>query len=84
MRLPKENQSCQRPSRSTYLLADRVNALSDLSVKRLGLFMLFNVLYGTVFASHLAQLFRFSLDHQHYTHFVLVPLVSLYLIYTHR
>ena len=84
MRLPKESQPCQRPSRSAHLLADRVKALSGLPVKYIGFFVLFNILYGAVFASHLAQLFRFSLTQKHYSHFILVPAVSLYLLYTRR
>src|SRR5262245_54740195 len=73
----------KRP-RSENLLANRVKALTGLLSKRSRLFLLFNLLYGAVFSAHLAHLFRFSLEQRHHTHFSLMPLISLYLMYAQR
>jgi exosortase len=64
--------------------ANRLQALLGPSSRRTFLFVLFNLLFGAVFASHLVELFRFSLHQQHYSHFMLIPLVSFYLLITQR
>src|SRR5262245_34967167 len=73
-----------RHPRSANLLAYQVKALTGLLATRTSFFLLFNLLYGVVFATHLARLFYFSLHQQYYPHFGLLLLVMLYLMHTHK
>jgi len=52
--------------------------------KRNILFAVFSVGLVLVFLRDLQQLILFSFDHQHYSHMVLIPLVSLYLFWINR
>lgn len=60
------------------------NAPYRLPLERMGSFLLFNILFGLFFFTHLADLFRFFLHQQNYPHPGLVPLISLYLIALRR
>src|SRR5215510_7055291 len=82
MKLMKEAGFSGKSPRAENLLMNRVNALSGLLSRRAGFFLLFNILYGFVFAAHFAQFFRFSLEQEYSPHFSLILLVSLYLMYT--
>jgi len=73
----------KRP-RSTNLLTDRVKALTGLHSKHVRCFLLFNLLFGVVFAAPLTRLFRFSLHQQYSPHVGLLLLVMLYLMHIHR
>ena len=84
MRLIEEVQPRDQRPRSGHWLAHRVKALAGLLSKRASLFVLFNLLYGVVFATHLAHLFQFSPDQGHYPHLGLILLGSLYLLYIRR
>jgi exosortase len=84
MRLSKEDKLSHRLPGAKHPLADRVKTLTGLLSKRLGFFLLFNLCYAGVFSLPLAELFRFSLQHQYSTHVALIPLISAYLLSTHR
>jgi exosortase len=75
---------CGKRPRSANLLVNRLKALTGLLSKRARLFLLFNLLYGVVFSTHLVHLFRFSLHQQHSPHVGLILLVMLYLMQTHK
>jgi len=52
--------------------------------KRNILFTVFSTALVLLFSSHLQQLIHFSFNHQHYSHMVLIPFVSLYLFWLNR
>ncbi len=55
--------------------------------RRLGrgvFFLTFNVGFFGAFSTHIIALFHYSQRHNHYSHFALIPLVSIYLLYLHR
>lgn len=70
--------------RSDNRLIHQIRALSGRLSKRASGFLLFNILYGCVFAAYAVQFFRFSLEQEYTPHFSLILLVSLYLMYTRR
>lgn len=51
---------------------------------RAWLFVLFVLLVSTAFFFPLRTLLKFSLEHEHYSHIALVPVVSLFLLYLRR
>lgn len=51
---------------------------------RTSFFILFNVLYGTLFSGHFVQFFHFSLEQEYTPHFSLILLISLYLLLLRR
>jgi exosortase len=75
--------SDQRPQ-SEHPLVHRVRGLvGPLSRRAVG-FLLFNILYGFVFAASFVQFVRFSMGQDYTPHFSLILLVSLYLMYARR
>jgi len=52
--------------------------------KRNVIFAVFTAALVLVFLSYLRQLILFSFNHEHYSHMVLIPLVSLYLFWLNR
>jgi hypothetical protein len=61
-------------------LPNHVKALIDVLSGRTGGFLLFNLLYGVVFAAHFAHFWRFSLTQNDTPHFSLM-LLGLYRIW---
>ena len=84
MRLLQATQSSDRRPQSEHSWTHRVRSLIGLLSKRATGFLLFNILYGSVFAAYFVQFFRFSLEQEYTPHFSLILLVSLYLMYTRR
>jgi len=84
MKLIKVAQPDPKTPGAENLSAHRVKALTGLLSRRAGCFLLFNILYGVVFAAHFAQFFRFSLEQEYSPHFSLILLVSLYLMLARR
>src|SRR5438105_961579 len=82
MKFTQEAGFSDKPPHSENLLVNQVKAPAGLPSRRVGLFLLFNTLYGFVFSAHFAQFFRFSLEQEYSPHFSLILLVSLYLMYT--
>jgi len=52
--------------------------------KRNIIFTVFSAALVLLFSSHLQQLILFSFNHEHYSHLVLIPFVSLYLFWLNR
>jgi exosortase len=84
MRLIQAAQTSDKRPRSENPLTHRVRELAGLMSKRAGGFLLFNILYGAVFAAYFVQFFHFSLEQEYTPHFSLILLVSLYLMYARR
>src|SRR5262245_55079889 len=84
MRLLQATQSSDRHPQSEHLWSHQIRALIGLLSKRVIGFLLFNILYGSVFATYFVQFFHFSLEQEYTPHFSLILLVSLYLMYTRR
>lgn len=84
MHLTEQRRASDKPLPQKDLAVHRLAALLSPPSRRIFLFGLFNVLFGVVFASHLLELWRFSNAQKHYSHFVLIPLVSFYLLSTQR
>ena len=63
---------------------NRVDAHAVLLSRRALGFLLFNILYGCVFAPHFVRFSRFSLGQDFAPHFSLILLVSFYLLYQQR
>lgn len=77
------NSSDKSPQPENTLMR-HVRVLSRLWSRRVSGFLLFNVLYGIVFASYFAQFYRFSLAQEYTPHFSLILLIVLYLMHTRR
>jgi exosortase len=84
MRLMQAPRSYDKRPRSDNPLTHQLRALIGLLSKRASGFLLFNILYGSVFAVYFVQFFRFSLEQEYTPHFSLILLVSLYLMHARR
>ena len=84
MRLIQIAQSSDKRPRSDNPLTHQVRALIGLLCTRASGFLLFNILYGSVFAAYFVQFFRFSLEQEYTPHFSLILLISLYLMHARR
>ena len=84
MRLIQVAWSSDKRPRSNNPLMHQIRALIGLLSKRASGFLLFNILYGSVFAAYFVQFFRFSLEQEYTPHFSLILLVSLYLMHARR
>src|SRR5215831_10096824 len=84
MRLTKEVQPAHKSPRSENLSANRGKVLTGLLSRRVGCFLLFNILFGLVFSTHFAQFCRFAHEQEYAPHFSLILLVSLYLLLARR
>lgn len=84
MRLVPAARSAEKRLWSKKPLTHDVKEQTGLLSKRGGGFLLFNILYGSVFSTYFAQFFRFSLEQTYTPHFSLILLVSLYLMYIRR
>ena len=65
-------------------MINRVDLRAAWQSKRATGFLLFNILYGWVFAAHFAHFSRFALEQDFSPHFSLILLVSVYLMYLDR
>jgi exosortase len=84
MRLIQIVRSSDKRPRSDNPLTHQLRALIGLLSKRASGFLIFNILYGSVFAAYFVQFFRFSLEQEYTPHFSLILLVSLYLMHARK
>src|SRR5689334_860935 len=84
MRLIKKAKPNDGPPRAENWSASRVKAQTRLLSRRIGLFLLCNILYGCVFSAHFVHFAHFSPEQEYAPHFSLILLVSLYLLLARR